>query len=75
MAPSALLLSVAYTASVFSDINPVPLYFFTQNPSYGKVLSQSKFKKIFDQIWGYISFCFEIRAHLVHFFRINSYNN
>ena len=32
MAASALLLSSAYKTSVFSEINPVPLYFFHLKP-------------------------------------------
>ena len=47
MAASALSLSSAYKASVFSEINTViPYIFFTQNLSYGKVLWQSKLEKI-----------------------------
>ena len=63
-------LSSAYKASVFLEINPVPpIFFFTENPSYGKALWQSKLeKRIIDQILGCISFCFEIRAYLGHLF-------
>ena len=58
MTASALLLSSAHKASVFSEINPVPpLFFFTQNPSSGKVLWQSKLeKKIIDQIFATLVF-------------------
>ena len=66
VAASALSLSSTYKASVFSEINLVPPYFFHskfflwQGPLTVKVR-----KKIIVQILGYISFCFEKRAHLV----------
>ena len=54
----------------FSEINPVPPYFFALKilPMESSSESQSYKKKIMDQMFGYISFCFEIRAHLGHLF-------
>ena len=65
---SLLLISV-YNASVFSDINPVPPYFFHLRSFLWKEPMTVKVRKtIIDQNLGYISFCFEVRAHLDHLF-------
>ena len=69
MAASALLLSSAYKTSIFSEINPVPLYFFPLKIFLWKgPLTVKVREKIIDQILGYISFCIEIRLHLGHRF-------
>ena len=69
MGASALSLSSAYKASVFSEINPVPPYFFHLKSFLWKgPLTVKVRKKIINQILGYISFCSEIRAHLGHLF-------
>ena len=71
MAASALSLSSAYKASVFSDINPVLPYFFHLKSFLWKgPLTVKVRKKFIDQIFGYISFCFEIHAHLGHLFAL-----
>ena len=51
----------------FSEINPVPAYFFSLKifPVEGPLTVKVR-KKIIDQILGYISFCIEIHAHLGH---------
>ena len=65
VAASSLLLSSAYKASVFSEINPVPPYFFHLKSFLWKgPLTVKVRKKFIDQILGYI----EIRAHLGHLF-------
>ena len=65
----SLLLSSVYNASVFSDINPVPLYFFHLRSFLWKELMTDKVRKtIIDQNLGYISFSFEVRAHLDNLF-------
>ena len=62
-------LSPAYKASVFAKINPVPPICFHLKCFLWKGLLTVKVrKKIIDQILGYISFCFEICAHLSHLF-------
>ena len=68
VAASALSLSSACKASLVSEGTPVPAFFFSLKIlSYGRVVWQSNLeKKIIDQILGYISLCFEIRAHLGH---------
>ena len=68
-AASTLLLNSAHKGSVFSEINPVPPYFFHLKSFLWKVLLTVKVrKKIIDEILGYISFCFEIPADLGHLF-------
>ena len=60
-AASTLSLSYAYNASVFSEINSVPPYFFCLKYFIWKgPLTVKIRKKLIDQILGYISFCFEI---------------
>ena len=70
MAASALSLSSAYKASVFSEINPVlPSLFTLKILSMEKSSdSQSYKKKIIDQILGYISFSIKSLAHLGNLF-------
>ena len=69
MAAPTHSLSSAYKASVFSEIDPVPLYFFYLKSFLWKgPLTVKVRKKIIDQILGYISFCSEIRAQLGHLF-------
>ena len=68
VAASALSLSSTYKGSVFSEINPVPPYFFSLKLFPMERSSDShKLEKI-EQILSYISFCFKIRAHLGHLF-------
>ena len=55
VAASTLSLSSAYKASAFSEINLVPpsFFFFAYNPSYGKVIWQSKLeKKVSIRFWA-----------------------
>ena len=61
---STLPLSSAYKTSVFSEINPVPLFFLKLKilPVERSSESQNYKTKIIDQILGYISFYFGIRA-------------
>ena len=61
---STLPLSSAYKTSVFSEINPVPLFFLKLKilPVERSSESQNYKTKITDQILGYISFYFGIRA-------------
>ena len=69
VAAAALSLSSTYKASVFSEINHVPPYFFHLKSFLWKgPLTVKVRKKFIDQILSYISFCFEIRAHLGHLF-------
>ena len=69
MAASALSLSSACKTSVFSEFNPVPPYFFHLKSLLWKGRLTVKIKKKnIRQILGYISFYFEIRAHLDHLF-------
>ena len=69
MAASGLSLICAYKTSVFQKLAPYPNIFFHLKSFLWKGPSTVKVrKKIIDQILGYISFCFEIRAHLGHRF-------
>ena len=69
VAASTLSLSSTYKASFFSEINPVPPHFFHLKSFLWKDSLAVKVRKTFiDQILSYISFCFEIRAHLGHLF-------
>ena len=67
MAASAFSLSSVYkTLFFFSEINPVPPYFFFHLKSFllkGPLTVKVR-KKFINHILGYISFCIEIRAHL-----------
>ena len=60
-------LSSTYKASVFSEISAAPRYFFHLK-SFLSFLTVKVRKKCIDHILSYISFCFEIRAHLGHLF-------
>ena len=67
VAAFALLLSSACKSFVFSENSPIAPYFFQLKSFLWKGLLTVKVrKKIIDQILGYISFCFEIYAHLCH---------
>ena len=72
MSGSSLSLSSANKISVFSEINPVPnffLFFFDLKSFLGiGPLTVKVRKKFLDQMFGYIRFCFEIRAHVGHLF-------
>ena len=69
LAASALLLSSAYEASIFSQFNPITPYFFHLKYFLWKgPLKVRVRKKIINHILGYNSFCFEIRAHLGNIF-------
>ena len=70
MAASSLSLISAYKASVFSEINPIPQYFFSLKilPTERPTDRQSKKKISSIRLWASISFYFETRAHLVHLF-------
>ena len=69
MAASTFLLSSANKASVFTESNPVPHVFFHLRSFLWKGPQTVKVrKKIIYQILGYISFCFEMRAHLANLF-------
>ena len=69
VAASSLSLSSAYTTFVFSEMNPYPHIFFRLKSFLWKCPLTGKVRKKFiDQILSYISFCFEIRAHLGHLF-------
>ena len=71
VAASALSLCSTCKASVFSEINPVPPFFFHLKSFLWKSpLTVRVRKKFINQISSYISFCFVIRAHLGHLFRI-----
>ena len=65
MAPSTLLLSSASKPFLFSEIR-YSYFFSLKIPLTVKI--KKKKKKIIDQILGYISFYFEILAHLGHLF-------
>ena len=65
MAPSTLLLSSASKPFLFSEIT-YSYFFSLKIPLTVKI--KKKKKKIIDQILGYISFYFEILAHLGHLF-------
>ena len=64
MAPSTLLLSSASKPFLFSEIT-YSYFFSLKIPLTVKI---KKKKKKIDQILGYISFYFEILAHLGHLF-------
>ena len=66
MAPSTLLLSSASKPFLFSEITYS--YFFSLKIPLTVKIKKKKKKKIIDQILGYISFYFEILAHLGHLF-------
>ena len=67
VAAFALVLSSACKSSIFSESSPIAPYFFQLKSFLWKGLLTVKVrKKIIDQILGYISFCFEIYAHLCH---------
>ena len=70
MAASVLSLISAYKAAVvFRKLTRYPHIFFTENPSYREVLSDSQKleKKSSTRVWALsVSFFFEIRAHLGH---------
>ena len=71
MSGSSLSLSSANKISVFSEINPVPnFFFFFDFKSFLGIgpLTVKVRKKFLDQMFGYIRFCFEIRAHVGHLF-------
>ena len=58
VATSAISLSSAYKASVFSEINPVPLYFFhLKSFLWNGPLAVKVRKKIINQILDNIGFC------------------
>ena len=68
VAASALWLSSTHKASVFSEINPVPPYFFFHLKFFlwkGPLTVKVR-KKFIDQVLSCIRFSFEIRAHLGH---------
>ena len=65
MAPSTLLLSSASKPFLFSEIT-YSYFFSLKIPLTVKI--KKKKKKIIDQILGYISFYFEILAHLGNLF-------
>ena len=55
----------------FSDIDPVPSFSHSPKPFvWIDALTAKDRIKIIDQILGYISFCFESRAHLSHLFAL-----
>ena len=65
MAAAALSLSSTYKASVFSEINPVPPYFFHLKSFLWEVPLTVKVKGpplLVNQILSYISFCFEAQS-------------
>ena len=68
MATSALLLRSAYKASVFSEINPVPPYFFHLKYFLWKGALTVKVRKHHRSDFGLHQFRIEIRAHLGHLF-------
>ena len=68
MAASALLLRSAYKASVFSQIKPVPPYFFHLKNFLWKVALTVKVRNNHRSDFGLHQFCIEIRAHLGHLF-------
>ena len=70
MAASSLLLSSAYKASVFSEINPILQYFISLKilPTERPTGRQSKKKKSSIRLWASISFYFEGHTHLGHLF-------
>ena len=68
MAASALLLRSAYKASVFSEINPEPAYFFHLKYFLWKGALTVKVRKNHRSDFGLHQFCIEIRAHLGHLF-------
>ena len=58
-----------YKASVFSKINPISTYLFHLKSFLWKgPLAIKARKKFINQILSFISFSFEIHAHLAHFF-------
>ena len=68
VAASALSLSFAYKASIFSEINPVPPYLHLKSLTWKGPLTDKVRKKLIDQFLGYSSFYFEISAYLGHLF-------
>ena len=67
MAASALSLSSAYKA-VFQKLASYPHIFKLKILPLERPSESQSYKGIIDQILGYISFCFEISAHLGHLF-------
>ena len=69
VAASALSLSSTYKATIVSEINPIPhIFFHLKSLLWKDPLTFKMRKKFINQILSYISFCFEICAHLGHLF-------
>ena len=69
MAASALSLSSKYKFLFSQKLTPYPhVFFHLKFFQWKDPLTAPVCKKFINQIFSYISFCFEIRAHLGHLF-------